>query len=97
MGYKQRRSVSATLNLSGRSPDGERFGKTRNPVQEGRFYFFDILGAISVPPRRQICSALPPSRLPNICEIGRRPEGVPEAVTGPEVEWLKPGFKARVR
>jgi len=45
MGYKQRRSVSATLNLSGRSPDAERFGKTRNPVQEGRSYFFDIPGA----------------------------------------------------
>ncbi|BCH12098.1 hypothetical protein MesoLj131c_63560 [Mesorhizobium sp. 131-3-5] len=28
---------------------------------------------------------------------GRRPEGIPEAVTGPKVEWLKPGFRARVR
>ena len=28
---------------------------------------------------------------------GRRPEGIPEAVTGPKVEWLKPGFRARAR
>ncbi|MBB6414219.1 hypothetical protein [Mesorhizobium sangaii] len=28
---------------------------------------------------------------------GRQPEGLPEAITGPEVEWLKPAIKARVR
>ncbi|TIU10066.1 MAG: DNA ligase, partial [Mesorhizobium sp.] len=28
---------------------------------------------------------------------GKPPEGVPKAVTGPEVEWLKPSVKARVR
>lgn len=28
---------------------------------------------------------------------GRPPEGLPEAITGPEVEWLKPAIKARVR
>jgi hypothetical protein len=41
MGNKQRRSVSATPELSGRSPDGNRFGNSKNIVQEAVAKFLD--------------------------------------------------------